>query len=162
MKGLFFLLVLFSFSVKAQTISGTVMDEKGTPLEYVSVFFDNSTTETQTDTNGNFSISIPENNRNLLVFSAFGYQYYVVENPKPQQNLKITLQLEDNEMEELVIDQTAFSRKEFLRAFRYFFIGNTKNAKRTKIVNEEVLSFYFDKSSNTFYAYADEPIKVEN
>lgn len=162
MKSLFFLLVLFSFSVNAQNISGTVTDEKGTPVEYVSVFFDNSTTETQTDANGNFSLSIPENNRNLLVFSAFGYQYYVVENPKPQQNLKITLQLEDNELEELVIDQTAFSRKEFLRAFRHFFIGNTQNAKRTKIVNEEVLSFYFDKNSNTFYAYADEPIKVEN
>lgn len=163
MKFLYFLfVVLFSFSVQSQTISGTVTDEKGSPIADVSVFFDNSTTETVTKSDGSFSIPIPENNRNLLVFSGFGYKYYVVENPKPQDNLQISLQLEDNELEELVINRAEFSRKEFLRAFRYFFIGNTKNAKRTKILNEEVLSFYFDKNSNTFYAYADQPIKMEN
>lgn len=163
MKFLYFLFVaLFSFSVQSQTISGIVTDEKKSPIADVSVFFDNSTTETVTKSDGSFSIPIPENNRNLLVFSGFGYKYYVVENPKPQDNLQVRLQLEDNELEELVINRAEFSRKEFLRAFRYFFIGNTKNAKRTKILNEEVLSFYFDKNSNTFYAYADQPIKVEN
>lgn len=158
----FFFVVLLSFSIQSQTISGTVTDEKGSPIADVSVFFDNSTIETMTKSDGSFTITIPENNRKLLVFSGFGYRYYVVENPKPQDNLQINLQLDDNELEELVINRAVFSRKKFLKAFRHFFLGKTSNARGAKIINEEVLSFFYDKSTNTFYAYADQPIKVDN
>lgn len=163
MRALSIIFLLWSFSVTAQTISGIVVDEQTQqPLSDVSVFFDNSTTGTLTATNGSFEIQIPPGNKSSLIFSIYGYEYFVIEEPKPQQQLKISLKLEENEMAELIIDQSPFSRKEMLSAFRYFFLGNTANAKKAQILNEQNLSFYYDKNSYTFYAYADQPIKVDN
>src|SRR5690606_9323831 len=163
MRALSIIFLLWSFSVTAQTISGIVVDEKTQqPLSNVSVFFDNSTTGTLTATNGSFKIQIPPGNKSSLIFSFYGYEYFVIEEPKPQQQLKISLKLEENEMAELIIDQSPFSRKEMLSAFRYFFLGNTTNAKKAQILNEQNLSFYYDKNTYTLHAYADQPIKVDN
>ena len=155
--------ILFSSFCNAQTISGRVIDEKtGMSIADVSVFFDNSTISTLTGTDGTFLIQIPDRNNNTLVFSIFGYEYYVLKNPISQQNLKIALKLEDNELDEIVIDNTLFSRKEMLKTFKYFFIGNTDNAKKTKILNEKDISFYYDKKDKTFYASSSKPLSIEN
>ncbi|HLW42316.1 MAG TPA: carboxypeptidase-like regulatory domain-containing protein [Flavobacterium sp.] len=163
MKALSIIFLLLVFSGKAQTISGIVVDEKTQqPLSDVSVFFDNSTVGTLTAVDGTFQISIPSGNKSSLIFSVFGYEYFLIEEPKPQQQLKIALKLEENEMKELIIDQSPFSRKEMLKAFRYFFLGNTPNAKKAQILNEQNLHFYYDKNTYTLHAYADQPIKVDN
>ena len=69
------LLLLAAFAVYAQdrTISGKVTDSKdGTPLAGVTVTVKGSTTSSQTDANGNFSISVPSNAK-TLVFSYVGF-----------------------------------------------------------------------------------------
>ncbi len=161
-----FCIVIFSFLtlfVNAQTINGIVLSaDTGKPIEAASVFFDNTTISTQTDLNGNFQINIPANNKNQLVVSAFGYDYFLVSNPTPTSNLKIRLKTEETTLDELVIDKNLFTRKEFLKAFRYFFIGNTKNAKHTKILNEKDLVFYFDTNTKQFTAHSNKPIIIQN
>jgi TonB-linked SusC/RagA family outer membrane protein len=53
-------------------ISGKVTDEKGKPLEGVSVLIKGSSLGTNTDVNGQFNIDIPDNASKILVFSFIG------------------------------------------------------------------------------------------
>ena len=152
-----------SVLANAQIIKGVVVSaDNGKPVEAASVFIDNTTIATETDAMGNFQISIPANNKNQLVVSAFGYDYFIVSNPTSTSDLKIKLKPEETVLDELVIDKNVFTRKEMLKAFKHFFIGNTKNAKRTKIENEKDLVFYFDTKTNQLFAHSDKPIIIHN
>lgn len=161
----FYILIFCFLSVftNAQTIKGVVISaDTGKPIEAASVFLDNTTIATETDAQGYFQINIPANNKNQLVVSAFGYEYFLVSNPGSTTDLKIRLKHEETVLDELVIDKNVFTRKEMLKAFKHFFIGNTKNAKRTKIVNENDLYFYFDTKTNQLSAHSDKPIVINN
>ncbi|MDN3583156.1 SusC/RagA family TonB-linked outer membrane protein [Mucilaginibacter flavus] len=58
--------------VAATTVKGKVSDETGAPAPGVSVRVKGSTTGTVTDSNGNFSLTVPDNA--VLVFSFLGYE----------------------------------------------------------------------------------------
>ena len=158
-----FIVCFLSVFANAQIIKGVVVNaDNGKPIETASIFIDNTTIATETDAKGNFQINIPANNKNQLVVSAFGYEYFIVSNPTATSNLKIQLKTEETILDELVIDKNVFTRKEMLKAFKHFFIGNTKNAKKTKIVNEKDLVFYFDTKTNQLLAHSDKPIIINN
>lgn len=74
-KALLLLLCIFSFfyvSAQDATVTGKVTDEQtGETLIGVSVTVKNSTSGTQTDVNGNYSIKVP--NDGVLVFSYLGF-----------------------------------------------------------------------------------------
>ncbi len=161
----FVALLLFFVSINAfaQSIKGSVVSENtGKPVKLATVFFDNTTIATETDQNGFFEIQIPSSNKNQLVVTAEGYDYFTISNPTAHQNLKISLKTDDNLLDELVIDKNVFTRKEYLKAFRYFFIGNTPNAKKTKIVNENDIYFSYDAKTFAFTAYSDKPLVINN
>lgn len=66
------LLMLFSLNfLSAQTISGNVTDNLGSPLPGVNIIEKGTTNGTVTDFNGNFSINVNPNS--TLVFSYIGY-----------------------------------------------------------------------------------------
>lgn len=69
------LIALFCITVKAQTkpISGTVLDDTGQPLAGVNVSLVNTSTVTQTDDNGKFTVRVPEAGETELTFSFTGY-----------------------------------------------------------------------------------------
>lgn len=160
-----FLLVLFLVSVCAfsQTLSGKVIDKKtGAPVEDASVFIENSSVGTTTEKDGSFHLTLPENLQSKIIVSAFGYAFYVISSPKPQENLVISLSLDENEMAEMVIDANVFTRKEMLKAFRHFFLGKTQNGKKARILNEKDISLYFDTQTNTLSAFTDKPVEIEN
>ena len=160
---LFFILLLVSAHTFSQTLSGKVIDEKtGMPIEDASVFIENSSVGTATQKDGSFRLTLPENLQNKIIVSAFGYKFYIISSPKPQENLTISLSLDENEMREMVIDANVFSRKQMLKAFRYFFLGKTPNGKKATILNEKDISLYFDTKTNTLSAFADKPIVIEN
>lgn len=161
----FYLLIFCFLSVftNAQTIKGVVVSaDTGKPVEAALVFLDNTTIATETDAKGYFQINILANNKNQLVVSAFGYEYFLVSDPGSTTDLKIRLKPEETVLDELVIDKNVFTRKQMLKAFKHFFIGNTKNAKRTKILNENDLNFYFDTKTNQLSAHSDKPIVINN
>lgn len=75
--------LLFSFSIlmmltcyfsfaQSKTVSGTVTDDQGLPLPGVNITIQGTTTGTQTDFDGNYSISAAEGE--TLVFSYLGFQ----------------------------------------------------------------------------------------
>jgi TonB-linked SusC/RagA family outer membrane protein len=60
-------------SVTVQDIKGQVSDEKGNPLPGVSILVKGTATGTNTDMNGNFTITVPEG-KTILVVSSVGFQ----------------------------------------------------------------------------------------
>ncbi|MBO9205201.1 MULTISPECIES: TonB-dependent receptor [Niastella] len=56
-----------------QEIKGQVTDDKGNPLQGVSVLIKGTTTGTNTDINGNFTLTVPDG-KSVLVISSVGFQ----------------------------------------------------------------------------------------
>src|SRR5690348_9920028 len=69
---LLFIFQLFFCVTYAQTITGTVTDEKGTKLSRVSVIIKGSSQGTTTDNSGKFSLHAAGNA--TLVFSSVGFK----------------------------------------------------------------------------------------
>ena len=64
---------IFSFAQNNFTVHGKVTDEKGKPLEGVSVQVKGTTSATATNSKGNYSIATPSSS-SVLIFSSVGYQ----------------------------------------------------------------------------------------
>src|SRR5512140_3862449 len=62
----------YAAMAQARVVSGTVKDPDGIALPGVSIVVKNTTTGTNADVNGKFSIQVPNNNA-VLVFSFVGY-----------------------------------------------------------------------------------------
>lgn len=67
------LISIFSFAQNNFTVHGKVTDEKGKPVEGVSVQVKGTSNATATDNKGNYSITAPSSNA-VLVISSVGYQ----------------------------------------------------------------------------------------
>lgn len=90
-------------------IRGTVLNDRGEPLSGASVLVKNSSTGTQTNADGVFSIDAPPNS--TLVISYVGYIQQEITIGGSQQTLNITLlPLEDNK-EEIVVIAYGTARK---------------------------------------------------
>ncbi|GAB4000232.1 TonB-dependent receptor [Spirosoma daeguense] len=92
------------------TVSGKVTDDKGVTLPGVSVVMKGSTQGTNTDSNGQFRITVPNGNT-VLVFSFVGYtrQEVTVGN---QTNLTISLTPDDQTLNEVVVVGYGSQRKQ--------------------------------------------------
>lgn len=69
------LLLLFNISIvlaQEKNVTGNIVDDKGTPLLGVTILVKGTTTGTQTDFDGNYTISCKEGS--VLVFSYVGYK----------------------------------------------------------------------------------------
>ena len=64
------LLLIFSISTWAQTVvTGRVTDQQNNPLPSATVTIQGTNNSTQSDVNGNFSISVPNMNTKLVISS---------------------------------------------------------------------------------------------
>ncbi|HEY0739925.1 MAG TPA: SusC/RagA family TonB-linked outer membrane protein [Chryseosolibacter sp.] len=92
------------------TVSGTVTDESNEPLAGVSIVLKGSTIGTTTDTDGKFTLQLP-NADGVLVFSFIGYaaQEIPVSN---QTSFNITLQPDVTSLSEIVVTALGVTREE--------------------------------------------------
>ena len=65
--------LLFSISNFAQ-IKGTIMDEKGNPLPFVSVFEENTYSGTTSNEQGKYQLNVKEIGKNKIVFQYLGFK----------------------------------------------------------------------------------------
>lgn len=78
MNKLLLLLVLFfvgitSLTAQTRQVKGSVMDDTGSPIAGVTVTLQGTTTATQTNNSGEFTIGVPSSGTQMLVFTAVGY-----------------------------------------------------------------------------------------
>lgn len=84
-----------------RNITGTVSDEKGVGLPGVSILVKGTQRGTNTDVNGNYRLSIPDDNI-ILVFSFVGYLSQEI-NVANQTSLTISLKPDTKSLEEVVV-----------------------------------------------------------
>ena len=109
------------------SITGTVTDEEGLSLPGVNVIQQNSSHGTQTDFDGNFSIKIPFiDSENRLEFTYVGFEKQILAcNKIDYKNLKITMEEDDYDNDEVIIAGGAFvSQPNIFQRFLNLFRSN--------------------------------------
>jgi hypothetical protein len=101
-----FLLLFLSFYSNAQ-IKGTITDEKGNPLPFVSVFEENTYNGTTSNEQGNYQLNIKSVGKNKIVFQLLGFKTQKI--AIPAEKLPFTLDVkmfeESFSLNEVVINQ---------------------------------------------------------
>ncbi|RNL87072.1 TonB-dependent receptor [Sinomicrobium pectinilyticum] len=99
-----FLFCLFSASLHAQnrTISGDVKDEEGTPLPGASIVVKGTSTGTESDFDGLFTLDIPQKENTVLVISSLGFITQEVEVGN-KTTFSISLRTDVESLDEVVV-----------------------------------------------------------
>lgn len=167
LKALVFIL-FFPVCLQAQyTIRGVVTDaETGETLPFANVFFAETTYGVSTDSEGRYVLNVTDPGTYDLIARFVGYQTYAISiRISEERDLRLDMALKPEEVNLGSVVVTAKKDKDWERymvIFKELFLGYSANAAKCKILNEQAIDFYFDKKSNTLYAFAEEAIKVEN
>ncbi len=156
------------FAQSSFVISGKVIStETNQPLQGASVFAQNTTLGTATDEAGNFRLSLPEGGYSLVITFS-GYQTETVRISNTDVNnrsLSVSLSPRQKQMEEVSVVATSEVKDGWVKYGTFFlqeFIGKTANGTQAKILNPEVLKFYFSKKRNRLKVLASQALEIEN
>ena len=100
------LLAFVAMAGQAQiTLKGSIINERGEKVEYVSVALEKDSIGTLSDADGNFTIEIPANRRNDLVFTHVSFQKAIIpyETYANGQQLTVTMKDKVVELAEVVV-----------------------------------------------------------
>lgn len=165
---LFSLVGLLSATAQtAFTISGSVVNTStGVPMPLTSVFAQNTTLGTVTDTAGKFTINLPAGGFDL-VFSYTGYKTETRRVSAAEANEKLVIKLSEKEKELEAVSVVSSNEvmngmEKYGTIFKEEFIGKTENAKNCTIENPEVLHFFFSKRKNRLKITATEQLIIKN
>ena len=165
-KALLELLVLcLTTTVYGQLIKGIVLDEQtGSPVDYASVFFNGTFVGTTTNEKGGFELDVSKYRTRPLYISAVGYYPQVITDFNPAEIQRVLLKPRVFEIEEVSVVSKSLvrKRKACMRIFEHEFIGNTTNARRCYILNEEDITFNYASDKDTLKAYARRPLRIQN
>ena len=160
---------LWSFAQleEGYVVKGVVRDAAtNETLPFANVFFSGTTYGTTSDGEGNFTLRALKPGTYDLVISYTGYTTYLRQvDLNEYQELRLTVNLLPDSRNLGNVTVTAREDRRWqqdLITFKRAFLGTSKFAKSCKILNEEVLNFYFDTESNVFEAFASEPLIIEN
>ncbi len=168
-------LLLFVFSassamaqVRYYQVSGKVLQgDTKAPMQSASVQAQHTTIGTATDTEGNFTIYLPEGGYELA-FSFTGYQTEsrrVSSSDGNQQTLIVELKPREKELEAVAVvasNEVKDGWEKYGSFFKDAFIGKTANSAHCHLLNPSVLKFYFSKKRNRLKVLSEEPLQIEN
>jgi hypothetical protein len=168
MKKPFLLLsftVISLFSFAQFTISGKVVDaDTKEPLQSASVFAQNTTRGTTTNTEGLFSLTL-EKGGYEIIFSFTGYQSKTITVQGNSEQLNIELKKADNSMTEVIIkssNEVEDGWQKYGDFFLKHFIGATPFADSCSLLNPQALKFLYFKRSDRLKILATEPLQISN
>ena len=145
--------------------TGKVVDEKGESLPGATVFITNTKWAASTDADGTFKLTgIPRGSYEVLVrmmgFTTFTKVFTFTDRSI---NANLLLKTDAIALAEVKISAKPDpDRAKYLKIFTQNFIGESDNAKQSRILNPEVIRFNFDKRSGTLTASAVDLIRVKN
>lgn len=126
-KTILLLSAVFVFILHAaaqnRTITGKVTDEKGAPVEGVSILSPDGKQGTQTDKDGNYSITVPASVKSLL-FSNVNFQT-ASKTLRSQTSLNVALAPKDSKLEEVVVVGYGTQRRKDVTAAVGSISGNS-------------------------------------
>lgn len=137
---IFFLFFLFLFSVQAfaqeRTVTGQATDKDGLPLPGVSVYVKASNIGTVTNLDGAFSLSVPDNENSILVFSSLGFQPQEIRLGS-QTTFQIALTEDTEGLDEVVITALGIKREAKALGYSLTEVGgeDLSQVKTTSAIN---------------------------
>jgi hypothetical protein len=164
---LLFFLLAFTAVLQAQsTISGRITDyETKEPLAGASVFAQNTTRGTTTDTGGRYTLYLEKGGYELIIsFTGFTTRTISVESSGDRQ-FNIELQKADNSMSEVVIknsNEVPDGWEKYGKFFTESFIGSTPFSDSCTLENPQALRFLYFKRNDRLKVLASEPLIISN
>ncbi|HYJ38846.1 MAG TPA: carboxypeptidase-like regulatory domain-containing protein, partial [Chitinophagaceae bacterium] len=131
-------------------ITGKVLDQSTQlPLAGGSVFCQNTTIGTITNSEGNFTLRLPNGGYDLIV-SYTGYETFSqrINDENASSPLLIELKKQDKSLEEVAVvgsNEVADGWTKYGQFFLDNFIGTTPNASSCKLENSDSLRFFYYK-----------------
>ena len=164
--------IAFRSNVHAQSKSnaavfGIILDATtGEPLSDVNVFFANTTIGDASAPDGSYQITNIPTGVYTLVFRRMGYEIEIIPLEfRVAQMLEYNVKLIQRPIPGKEISVTApfpGKWKQDLKKFTKLFLGESKNARRTRILNPYVLDFITNEDTGEFFATSDSILKIEN
>lgn len=158
-KIILIVLLSCSYLLKAENISGTVLNAENQPLSNALVYIDGTTFGTNTDSKGYFFLNYDFVINPVLVVSELFHETVYISNLADKVDLKLNPKRK-SELWETKLHP--FTRTDAMNVFREQFLGISEAAKSVMFLNEEVIKFAYDKKQNVLVAFADERIKMKN
>ena len=160
---LFTLLTLSAWSQRS--VKGMVKDAAtNLPIAGASVFLNNTSVGTATNSNGEFELFLPSGKYELIVSSiSYATANQTVSSFEAPSYLTIKLNPKAQELETVVVE--AFDKDGWEKWGQFFtdqFIGTSAIAADCKLKNKEVLRFRHSKKNNELTVLALEPLIIEN
>ena len=170
MKKILFLLftcaALNAFSQNEFMANGKVTDSAtGLPLAGASVFCQNTTFGSISNSEGEFKLGLPAGGYDLVI-SYTGYETRLLRiHNSNAANLQIALKAKDKSLQEVAVTGSAAVADGYQKYGKFFFdhfIGTSPNAMQCSIQNPDVLVFYFYKKRNRLKVKAKEDLVIVN
>ncbi len=171
MKTILFILGAFCCSVtfaQSFVVKGKVTDKStGNTLTGASVFCQNTTLGTATNSEGEFTLYLNNGGYDLVV-SFNGYETFstrINNNTENLQGLNIALSQKEKSMEEVSVTVTTEVKDGWVKYGDFFkeqFVGLSSNSELCQIDNPDALRFFFSKKRNRLKVTAKEEIKITN
>lgn len=161
MKNILFFLIFVSVFIKAQIITGTVLNENESTLQSVQVYIDGSSMVTNTNSEGQFSLNISNQKLGSLVFKKEGFETIIYPfNAENIKKLKVILTKESIIEEVKLLNYTDKNYERYINRFLNEFLGYSR--ENVKIKNPKDLIFAYDKENRILKAKAKKPLMIEN
>jgi len=160
-----FLFLNLYFVANSQIIKGTILDkETKSPVTSAYIYFNGTSTGTQSDQNGNFELDVSKNNPNPLTISAIGYYSATLNDYLTGKPLAVYLVPKIFELSEINIDAKSLVKKReaSMKVFKNVFLGTTDNARYCDILNESDIKFNYDSDRDTLRAFVSKPLIIKN
>lgn len=167
MKKLILLILFLNLYLVAynQIIKGSVLDkETKSPIGFAYLYFNGTSTGTQSDQNGNFELDVSKNTANPLTISAIGYYSSTLSDYLIGKPLAVYLDPKVFELNDINIGAKSLAkkRKANLTVFKNVFLGTNDNAQNCEILNQSDIKFNYDSDRDTLIAYATKPLLINN
>jgi hypothetical protein len=159
------LLCAFFSNAQKALIGNIIASDSKQPIVSASIFLSNTSIGTVSASNGSFVIQPFPEGRYDLVVTILGYEIYTVSIASSAIPSKLEIQLvpKVKVLDEVIV--APYEKNGWEKYGNFFMdnlIGKTPNALDCKLLNPEVIHFRFDKKKNTLYAFADEPLLIQN
>jgi Ca-activated chloride channel family protein len=156
----------FLFTAQTLTITGKIIDEKGSPLQGVSVAIKGAKASVVSDANGGYSIKVSDE-KATLVFSFVGYESQEIK-VKGKTVINVTLKTRTDELNEVVVTGYAIQRKKNITGS----VASVSSSELRLSAKQGYLNYNMSKNEeynresydniqeNTFQKVADHPLST--
>ena len=149
-------------TVNSVTLTGQVTDQSNTPLPGVTVLVKGTKLGTSTDPEGNFKLSLPQQENTILIFSFIGMESQEVPVGDPKKPIKVILKETAENLKEVVVTGNFTRKKEsFTGSASTYTASELKTAGTQNILQSlKTLDPSFAILDNTLYG--SDPNRLPN